>query len=67
MFKKNKRHIQPPLISEVSQLPEGQFQRLKQSWRRFLSGSLLSVWMKVHFRVCILTCLLVLIFRLTCW
>jgi len=32
MFKKNKRHIQPPLISEVSQLPERQFHRLEQSW-----------------------------------
>jgi hypothetical protein len=32
MFKKNKRHIQPPLISEVSQLPEQQFHRLEQSW-----------------------------------
>lgn len=32
MFRKNKRHIQPPLISEVSQLPEGQFLRLEQSW-----------------------------------
>jgi hypothetical protein len=32
MFKKNKRHIQPPLISEVSQLPERQYQRLEQSW-----------------------------------
>jgi hypothetical protein len=32
MFKKNKRHIQPPLISEVSHLPERQFQRLEQSW-----------------------------------
>jgi Transposase domain (DUF772) len=30
--KKNKRHIQPPLISEVSQLPERQFSRLEQSW-----------------------------------
>jgi hypothetical protein len=32
MFKKNKRHIQPPLISEVSQLPEKQFRHLEQSW-----------------------------------
>ena len=32
MFKKNKRHIQPALISEVSQLPERQFHRLEQSW-----------------------------------
>jgi hypothetical protein len=32
MFKKNKRHIQPALISEVTQLPERQFQRLEQSW-----------------------------------
>lgn len=32
MFKKNKRHIQPPLISEVSQLPERQFSHLERSW-----------------------------------
>lgn len=32
MFKKNKCHIQPPLISEVSQLPKRQFSRLEQSW-----------------------------------
>jgi len=32
MFKKNKRHLQPPLLSEVSQLPEGQFLRLEGSW-----------------------------------
>jgi hypothetical protein len=32
MFKKNKRHIQPPLISEVTQLPERQYSRLEQSW-----------------------------------
>jgi len=32
MFRKNKRHIQPPLISEVSQLPERQFSHLEQSW-----------------------------------
>ena len=32
MFKKNKHHIQPRLISEVSHLPERQFQHLEQSW-----------------------------------
>lgn len=32
MFKKNRRHLQPPLISEVSQLPEQQFLRLERSW-----------------------------------
>jgi hypothetical protein len=32
MFKKNKRHIQPLPISEVSHLPERQFHRLEQSW-----------------------------------
>jgi hypothetical protein len=32
MFRKNKRHIQPPLISEVTRLPEGQNKRLEQSW-----------------------------------
>jgi len=32
MFRKNKRHLQPPLISEVSQLPERQFSHLEQSW-----------------------------------
>jgi hypothetical protein len=32
MFKKNKHHIQPPLISEVSQLPERQFSHLEHSW-----------------------------------
>src|SRR4030043_837171 len=32
MFKKNKRHLQPLLISQVSQLPEQQFLRLEQSW-----------------------------------
>jgi hypothetical protein len=32
MFRKNKRHIQPLLISEVSQLPERQFSHLEQSW-----------------------------------
>jgi hypothetical protein len=32
MFKKNKRHLQPPLISEVSLLPEQQFLRLERSW-----------------------------------
>ena len=30
MFKKNKSHIQPPLIKRNSQLPERQFQRLEQ-------------------------------------
>ncbi len=32
MFKKNRRHLQPPHISEVSQLPEQQFLRLERSW-----------------------------------
>ncbi len=32
MFKKNKRHLQPPLISEVSHLPESQLLRLERSW-----------------------------------
>lgn len=32
MFKKNNHHIQPPLISAVSHLPERQFHRLEQSW-----------------------------------
>src|SRR4030042_1167182 len=32
IIKKNKRHLQPPLISEVSQLPEGQVLRLERSW-----------------------------------
>src|SRR4030042_4737817 len=32
MFRKNKSHIQPPLISEVSHLPVRQFQHLEQSW-----------------------------------
>jgi hypothetical protein len=32
MFKKNKRHLQPPLISQVNQLPEQQFSRLERSW-----------------------------------
>ena len=32
MFKKNKRHLQPPLISQVTQLPEQQFSRLERSW-----------------------------------
>ena len=32
MFRKNKKHLQPPLISNVNQLPERQRQRLEQSW-----------------------------------
>jgi hypothetical protein len=32
MFRKNKAHLQPSLISNVNQLPEGQRQRLEQSW-----------------------------------
>jgi hypothetical protein len=32
MFKKNKSHLQPPLMSEVSHLPEGQLIRLERSW-----------------------------------
>jgi hypothetical protein len=32
MFKKNKHHLQPPLISQVNQLPEQQFSRLERSW-----------------------------------
>ncbi|HEY5521689.1 MAG TPA: hypothetical protein VIK21_00775 [Desulfuromonadaceae bacterium] len=32
MFRKNKTHLQPSLISNVHQLPEKQRQRLEQSW-----------------------------------
>ncbi len=32
MFRKNRKHLQPMLISSVNQLPEGQRQRLEQSW-----------------------------------
>lgn len=32
MFRKNKRHLQPPLISSVSQLADKHRQRLAQSW-----------------------------------
>lgn len=32
MFKKNKRHLQPPLISNISQLPEKHRRRLEDSW-----------------------------------
>jgi len=32
MFRKNKKHLQPSLISNVNQLPENQRQRLEQSW-----------------------------------
>src|SRR4030043_1578629 len=32
MFKKNKGHLQPPLLSQVSHLPEQQRLRLEQSW-----------------------------------
>jgi hypothetical protein len=32
MFRKNQRHLQPALISNVQQLPERQRQRLEQSW-----------------------------------
>src|SRR5215831_595784 len=32
MFRKNKRHLQLPLISNVSQLPAEHRQRLEQSW-----------------------------------
>lgn len=32
MFKKNKKHLQPPLISNVSQLPAKHRSRLEQSW-----------------------------------
>jgi hypothetical protein len=32
MFRKNQRHLQPVLISNVQQLPERQRQRLEQSW-----------------------------------
>jgi Transposase domain (DUF772)/Transposase DDE domain len=32
MFKKNKRHLQPPLLSNVTQLPEKHRLRLENSW-----------------------------------
>jgi len=32
MFKKNKKHLQPALISSVNQLPKNQRNRLEQSW-----------------------------------
>ncbi len=32
MYKANKRHLQPPLISNVNELPEKQRQRLEDSW-----------------------------------
>jgi len=32
MFKKNKQHLEPPLISNVSQLPAKHRSRLEQSW-----------------------------------
>lgn len=32
MYRKNQRHLQPPLISSVSQLPAKHRQRLEQSW-----------------------------------
>ena len=32
MFRKNQRHLQPALISNVQQLPDRQRQRLEQSW-----------------------------------
>lgn len=32
MYKANKRHLQPPLISNVNDLPEKQRQRLEDSW-----------------------------------
>lgn len=32
MFKKNKKHLQPALISAASELPEKQLKRLKGSW-----------------------------------
>jgi hypothetical protein len=32
MFKKNKGHLQPPLLSQVSHLPEQQRLRLEQTW-----------------------------------
>lgn len=34
MYKANKRHLQPPLISTVNSLPEKQRQRLDESWAR---------------------------------
>ncbi len=32
MFRKNKSHLQPPLLSDISQLPEKHRKRLEQSW-----------------------------------
>ena len=32
MFRKNKKHLQPALLSQINQLPEQQRQRLEQSW-----------------------------------
>jgi hypothetical protein len=32
MFKKNKKHLQPSLVNNVSQLPQRQRERLEQSW-----------------------------------
>lgn len=32
MYKANKRHLQPPLLSNVNELPEKQRQRLEDSW-----------------------------------
>ena len=32
MYRKNEGHLQPPVISTVTQLPEKQRQRLKDSW-----------------------------------
>jgi hypothetical protein len=32
MYKANKRHLQPPLISNVNELPDKQRQRLEDSW-----------------------------------
>jgi hypothetical protein len=32
MFRKNKKHLQPSLISNVNQLPQRQRERLEQSW-----------------------------------
>ena len=32
MFRKNQKHLQPALISNVNQLPEKQRKRLEESW-----------------------------------
>ncbi len=32
MFRKNEKHLQPALLSQINQLPERQRQRLEQSW-----------------------------------